>query len=102
MITEVLISLTVVCALTLSLREGGIMQIYSPGVSCVLQQQTAYASMGQCIPVDAIFHAMLQAKAEVEVKVQDIQSIGPCQLAAIEIGLNDVVTQRGAQVVHLL
>lgn len=90
------------CALTLPWREGGVMQVYSPGVSGVLQQQAADASMSQCIPVDAVWHAVLQAEAEVEVQVQDIQSIGLRQPAAVEVGFNDVITQLGAQVAHLL
>lgn len=78
------------------------MQVYSPGISSVLQQQAADAPMSQGVPVDAIWHAVLQAEAEVEVQVQDIQSVGLRQPAAVEVGFNDVMTQRGAQVAHLL
>lgn len=86
------ISLTAVCALTLSWRRGGVMQIYSPGVSGVLQQQAADESMGQCVPVDTVGHAVLQIETEVEVQVEDVQAIGLRQLTTVEVGFNYVIT----------
>lgn len=94
--------LTALCTLTLSWREEGGKQVYSPGSSGMLQQQGADASMGQCVPVDIVWHAMQQPEAEVEVQVQDIQSVGLRQPTAVEVGLYDVITQCGAQVAHLL
>lgn len=58
--------------------------------------------MGQHVPVDAVWHAALQAEAEVEFQVEDIQVVGLRQPTAVEVGFNDVITQRGAQVAHLL
>lgn len=78
------------------------MQVYSPGVSGVLQQQAADTSTGQCVPVDAVWHAVLQVEAEVEVQVEDVQAVGLRQPTTVEVGFNYVITQRGTQVAHLL
>lgn len=88
--------------LTLSWWGRGIMQIYSPGLSDVLQQQVADVPMGQCIPVDAVGHAVLQVGAEVEVQVEDVQTVGVCQPTAVEVCFNYVIAKRGTQVAHLL
>ncbi len=78
------------------------MQVDSPGVSSVLQQQAADPSMSQRVPVDAVRHSVLQAETEVEVQVQDVQPVGVCEATAVEVGFDDVITQCVAQVTHLL
>ena len=74
------------------MRGGGV-QVYPPGVSSVPQQQAADVPMGQGVPVNAVRHAVLQAEAEVEVQVEDVQAVRIRQLTAVEVGLDDVITQ---------
>lgn len=51
------------------------MQFYSPGISDVLQHQGADLSVGHCIPVNSVWHAVLQVQAEVKVQVENVQAV---------------------------
>jgi len=88
-------------ALTSRCRRGWGLELHPPGVGSVPQQQAADVPMGQRVPVDAVRPPVLQAEAEVEVQVEDVEAVLLRQPAAVEVGLDDVVAQRGSQVAQL-
>ncbi|TNN37379.1 hypothetical protein EYF80_052447 [Liparis tanakae] len=88
-------------ALTSRCRRGRGLELHPPGVGGVPQQQAADVPMGQRVPVDAVRPPVLQAEAEVEVQVEDVEAVLLRQPAAVEVGLDDVVAQRGSQVAQL-
>lgn len=77
-------------------------QLHAPGVCGVQRQQRAYLPVSQGVPMDAVFGAVLQEEAEVEVEVQHVHLEGFSQNSAVEVCFDHVMTQMGRLVRDLL